>query len=506
MASEREVATYNDRALSLKRYLNNDRIKNQIMEALPKWLSAERFLKVYFGAILRNPKILECTAESILQSAMFFAQLGLEPILGRAYLVPYLNTKNIDGRWVKQYEVQAQVGYQGLIDLARRSDTIADVWGANVYENDLFDLSFGLDRALVHKPWFMDPEKRKRGESGECIGAYIVWQLKDGTKHPDFMPIHEIHKRRARSQAWAYAETGDPQKGGGKRDSVWHQWPEEMNLKTVIKHSSKLVPASIEFMQAVENDDNSDSGKGGYNLDLLGGNRSLPEPGPGDFDSAAQARSDAWPNPDFERFVQATAEGNRKAADQFKSEVMASGRFEEFWGAFVESRRGGQEKGPGGAAANGNASAPAASAETEKPKRGRRGRAAGGSEPVETTGPEAGPPLGPDFEDEPREVGYPSAAPLDALANSPDVKSVHPAGTAAGQGSSHPSGKPPGPNGEAGSVEAMMRSEEYAQLCDLRRTERGIYEEAKKELLGGLGPRTAEECARLIRHIEQAMR
>lgn len=431
MATEKEVATYNDNALSLKRYLNNDRIKNQIMEALPKWLSAERFLKVYFGAILRNPKLLECTTESILQSAMFFAQLGLEPILGRAYLVPYLNSKNINGRWVKQYEVQAQVGYQGLIDLARRSDTIADVWGANVYENDLFDLSFGLDRALVHKPWFMDPEKRRKGEPGDFIGAYVVWQLKDGTKHPDFMPAHEIHKRRARSQAWAFAETGDPQKGGGKRDSVWHQWPEEMNLKTVIKHSSKLVPASIEFMQAVEHDDQADSGSESCRLEIIGGSNKLPEPGPEDFDNAARARSDTWPDPDLTRFVRETADGNRKTIEQFKAEVMAAGRFEEFWAAFLESKRG-----------NGSASSEPSKTATESPRGAERSRrqrkAAPQSTPPPPPEPEpktTEPPHGPDFEDDPREVGYPPAAGIANLVNSPDVKGIHPAWTAAGQAS-----------------------------------------------------------------------
>ena len=148
MANGKEVATYNEKAISLKQYLNNESIKAQIMAAAPKMLNGERFLKVFYGAILRNPRLMDCTTESMLQAAMFFAQLGLEPILGRAYLVPYLNSKNIDGRWVKQYEVQAQVGYQGLVDLARRSGTIADVWGACVYENDTFDLH-SLARALL---------------------------------------------------------------------------------------------------------------------------------------------------------------------------------------------------------------------------------------------------------------------------------------------------------------------------------------------------------------------
>ena len=339
----KELATINEKALSFKAYLNNDNIKKQIMDAAPRMLNGERFLKVFYGAMLRNPKLLDCTVESMLQAAMFFAQLGLEPILGRAYLVPYLNSKNIEGRWVKQLEVQAQVGYQGLVDLARRSGTISDVWGSSVYENDIFDLSYGMQRDLIHKPWFMDPVKRKADAgAGDFLGAYCVWQLKDGTKHPEFMPATEIWKRRAKSQSYNYAETGEPSKGGGKRDSVWHQWPEDMALKTVLKHSSKLVPASIEFLEAVAMDDDKellrldpmgypmleDGGGNGGN----GGSLKLPGPGPADFDSLIPI-----PDQAFDHFVKVTAEGNKMTVEAFKAKVVAEGRFEDLWKAYEKT-------------------------------------------------------------------------------------------------------------------------------------------------------------------------
>ena len=250
----KQMTVVQQNALSLREFLNRDNVKGTLAQALPKWLSVDRMLRIVFSSAMKNPKIMECSKESILQSVMQCAQLGLEPILGRAYLIPYNNRKYLDGRWTSVLECQMQPGYQGLVDLARRSGTIADVWGHNVYSNDYFSHGLGMDRHLEHKPFYLTPEGRKEGP-GEIIGAYVVWQLKDGTKHPEFMPIYEIHKRRAKSQAYTFAETGDPKKGGGKKDSVWHVWPEEMNLKTVIKHSAKLVPSSIEFMQAVEIDD-----------------------------------------------------------------------------------------------------------------------------------------------------------------------------------------------------------------------------------------------------------
>lgn len=250
----------NDKALAvqqkvggLKQYLNSDTVKKSLEETMPQWLSIDRLLRVFMGAVNKNPALLDCTRESILISCMQCAQLGLEPILGRAWLVPYNNSKQINGQWVKVSECQMQPGYQGLIDLARRSNTISDVYGLNVYENDDFDISFGTDRRIHHKPWYLS----KAHEPGEIIGAYVVWVLKDGTQHPEFMHISDIHKRRDISKAYQSAIKY-------KKDTPWLQWPDEMNLKTVVKHSSKMVPASIEFMQAVEVDNASEAGRGPY--------------------------------------------------------------------------------------------------------------------------------------------------------------------------------------------------------------------------------------------------
>ncbi|MBW2596745.1 MAG: recombinase RecT, partial [Deltaproteobacteria bacterium] len=256
--------TVRDKAVSLREFLFEKKRMETFEEALPKWLSVERLLRVVFSSALKNPRILDCTKESILNAVMGCATLGLEPILGRAYLIPYNNNKQIGGKWQKVLECQFQVGYQGLIDLARRSGTISDIIGYNVYQNDEFDISFGMNPDIKHRPWYMLPAYQKEGP-GEIIGAYCVWTLKDGTKHPEFMPIYDIHKRRDVSQAY---QADVKYK---KKDSPWLKWPEDMNLKTVIKHSSKMVPASIEFMQAVEYDNDSEMGKMGINHFLARG-------------------------------------------------------------------------------------------------------------------------------------------------------------------------------------------------------------------------------------------
>jgi recombination protein RecT len=202
---------------------------------------------------MKNPKVLDCTRESILQSVMQCAQLGLEPILGRAYLIPYENSKRHGNSWIKVLECQFQAGYQGLVDLARRSDQITDIFAECVFEKDFFEIDYGTNRRMLHKPALT-------GERGNIIGAYAVWEHKNGIRPFEWMRIDDIYKRRDSSTAYRYAKANPNNKNA--QLTPWIQWPEEMIRKTVIKHSAKLQPASIEFMQAVELDDIADSGRG----------------------------------------------------------------------------------------------------------------------------------------------------------------------------------------------------------------------------------------------------
>ena len=93
----------------------------QIEKALPSVITPERFTRIALTAYSRNEKLQECTAESFLGSMMQAAQLGVEPNtpLGQAYLIPYRN-KGV-------MEVQFQLGYRGMIDLAYRSGEVQNL-------------------------------------------------------------------------------------------------------------------------------------------------------------------------------------------------------------------------------------------------------------------------------------------------------------------------------------------------------------------------------------------
>lgn len=201
----------------------------EIEKALPKHMDADRMARIALTTIRTNPKLLECSVPSLLGAVMQAAQLGLEPgLIGHCYLVPFKNGKT------GQTDVQFIIGYKGMIDLARRSGQIENIYAHAVYSNDEFDYELGLEPKLKHKPYM-------KGDRGEFIGAYAVAHFKDGGYQFEFMPKEEIEKRRKRSRA--------------ANNGPWVTDYEEMAKKTVIRHMWKYLPISIEIQQAVVQDE-----------------------------------------------------------------------------------------------------------------------------------------------------------------------------------------------------------------------------------------------------------
>jgi recombination protein RecT len=84
-----------------------------ITEALPKskGMDAERLSRITLTTMKQNPKLLECSIESLLGAVLQSAQLGLEPnLLGSCYFIPYKGV------------VSFQIGYKGLPGYAHFGD------------------------------------------------------------------------------------------------------------------------------------------------------------------------------------------------------------------------------------------------------------------------------------------------------------------------------------------------------------------------------------------------
>lgn len=197
----------------------------QIQKALPSMVSSERFQRVALTAFSNNTKLQQCDPMSFIAAMMQSAQLGLEPNtpLGQAYLIPY-------GK-----QVQFQIGYKGLLELAQRSGKIKTLYAHEVRENDTFDIDYGLNQTLIHKPLL-------KGDRGEVIGYYAVYHLDAGGNSFIFMTKDEVleHAKRFSKKY---------------NSGPWQTDFDAMAKKTVIKQLLKYAPLSIELQKATSMDE-----------------------------------------------------------------------------------------------------------------------------------------------------------------------------------------------------------------------------------------------------------
>ncbi len=216
-----------------------EKMKPAIAQAIPQHLTPERMLRIATTSIRTNPKLKICTPESLLGAVMQCAQLGLEPtILGHAYLVPYRNKREVNGKTTWVDEAQFQIGYKGLIELARRTGQVSSIMAQAVHENDEFDYEYGIEEKLRHKPG--------DGDRGDVIKYYAYAKFKDGGY--SFLVMSrkdiEIHRDRfSKSQR------------NGVHFGPWKDHFDEMAKKTVLKALMKYMPISIEFSRAVDQDE-----------------------------------------------------------------------------------------------------------------------------------------------------------------------------------------------------------------------------------------------------------
>lgn len=195
--------------------------KEQIARALPAVLSSERFMRVALTEWRKSKDLQACDPMSLVGAVMQAAQLGLEfgSTLGHAYLIPYGN------------QATMQVGYRGLMHLARRGGDIKRFEARAVHEGDLFEYEYGTNPHIKHVP---------SGKSGQKLAfVYAVATFSDGQYQFDVMSVEEVE---------------DVRKKYSKASSTWQKSYDEMAKKTVVKRLIKMLPVSTELQQALEYD------------------------------------------------------------------------------------------------------------------------------------------------------------------------------------------------------------------------------------------------------------
>lgn len=231
-----------EKKMTLKDYLENPRVVSSISNSLPQHMDPKRFSKIAFVTIHDNQELLKCSPLSLTSAVIKCAQIGLEPnALGHIYLIPFDNKK----KGIK--EVQVVIGYKGLMELARRSGNILEIYSEIVYENDEFQMTMGTDRKVYHVPFTKNKfPVSNTEERGKILGAYAVARFKDGGYQLAYLDIDEVMKRKSFSR------------GADSPYSPWAKHFEEMVHKTAIRKLANLLPLTSEVARSMSVDDDQD--------------------------------------------------------------------------------------------------------------------------------------------------------------------------------------------------------------------------------------------------------
>jgi len=214
------------------------RMAPAIAQALPRHVNPERMSRIALTALNSTPKLAQCTAESFLGCIIQASQLGLEvnTPLGHAYLIPFEDRKR--GLVI----CQLVIGFQGMIDLARRSGLVKAIYAYPVYEGDAFSWKLGLDPDIQHIP-MADPGDKPR----RLTHVYGVAKLAGGEPIFTVLTHADVLRYKARSKA----------SGSGP----WVTDFEAMALKTAIRRLYRWLPKSAEMALANEVDAAPEYGK-----------------------------------------------------------------------------------------------------------------------------------------------------------------------------------------------------------------------------------------------------
>jgi recombination protein RecT len=207
-----------------------------LADTLPKHLSPTRLVGIALNQLTKNPKLATCTPASFVGALMALAEIGLEPIAGNAFLIPYRNGRT------GQMECQLQIGYKGTKDLFYRHESSLMIDAKEVHEGDEFSIQHGSKAELIHKP-FLDHNAR-----GPVIGYYAIGKMKGGGEIFDFMTVEEIT---------AHALKHSKSVVNGKLSGPWVTDFDSMAKKTVMLRIAKMLPTSSVIQRALELDETS---------------------------------------------------------------------------------------------------------------------------------------------------------------------------------------------------------------------------------------------------------
>lgn len=177
---------------------------------VPRGVSVEAVVQSAYLETKKNPALLQCQPESIVQTITRILQLGLD-VGTTGFLVPF-------GKQDKK--CQMVIAKDGIVQLIIGTGVVRHLEARCVYAKEPYRFLTGTQTIVEHRPIF-DPDER-----GPMIGAYAVFHMRGGDVQAFEMSAKEIDGIRQKfSQQW---------KAGPLQD-----WYAE---KTVIIHGAKHLP------------------------------------------------------------------------------------------------------------------------------------------------------------------------------------------------------------------------------------------------------------------------
>jgi recombination protein RecT len=213
--------------------LNRDleSFRGRFQQALPpSTITVNQLIQTVVFCCERTPRLFDCTRESLFQSALTAANLGLvvDGVTGQGYLIP--RKEGSSGLLKSQF----QVGYKGVVSLAGRSGWI--ITAHEVREKDPFRILQGSVPSIEHEIVAYTKELR-----GKVIGAYAIAQSNGFPTAFRWMGLDEIFEVRNKSAAYA----------ANASRSVWTTDTLSMILKTPMLALGKRLPLELVNKAAV---------------------------------------------------------------------------------------------------------------------------------------------------------------------------------------------------------------------------------------------------------------
>lgn len=227
-----EIVTTNNAAPTLSQQIV--RMEDQFQMAAPRGIEAKQLVRDALTALRQNPELAECDPRTVLGGLMTMAQLGLRVgVLGHGWLLPFRDWKT------KTKQAQLIIGYQGLVELAYRSNKIKSLSARTVHANDHFRIEYGVEETLEHRP--------APGDRGPVTGYYAVVRFQ-----PAGHSFYYLTKAEAETYRDRYAMA---KKANGEVVGPWKTEFDGMAKKTCVRQLAKFMPKGTDLSVALMVDD-----------------------------------------------------------------------------------------------------------------------------------------------------------------------------------------------------------------------------------------------------------